>query len=102
VAAKARGVKLGSARPGHWRGREQARLEGVRKAVRKRSAQEAYTDIYPVATKLRENGSSLRDIASRLNDMGHVTRRGKPWNPVQVRVVLARAKLPAAGYSPRG
>jgi DNA invertase Pin-like site-specific DNA recombinase len=100
AAAKARGVKLGSARPGHWRGREQARLEGAKKAtkraaeVRKRAAEEAYSDIYQVVTKLRENGLSLREIASRLNDMGHVTRRGKSWNPVQVSVVLARAKLP--------
>ena len=31
-AAKARGVKLGSARPGHWNGREEARLAGLAKA----------------------------------------------------------------------
>src|SRR2546422_7041456 len=32
AAAKARGVKLGSARPGHWRGREDARQAGLAKA----------------------------------------------------------------------
>jgi DNA invertase Pin-like site-specific DNA recombinase len=30
AAAKARGVKLGSARPGHWDGREDRRLAGVK------------------------------------------------------------------------
>ena len=30
AAAKARGTKLGSARPGHWEGREDARLAGAR------------------------------------------------------------------------
>ncbi len=34
-AAKARGVNLGSVRPGHWEGKEQARLEGGRKGLRK-------------------------------------------------------------------
>ena len=32
-AAKARGVKLGSARPGHWDGREDRRLAGVKAAA---------------------------------------------------------------------
>lgn len=97
AAAKARGVKLGSARPGHWKGREDARLRGALAATKKaaemrqRAAQEAYTDIYPVVSKLREEGLSLRDIASQLTQMGHVTRRGKPWNPVQVSVLVKRS-----------
>ncbi len=101
AAAKARGTKLGSARPGHWKGREEARLRGAMKATkraaeaRQRAAQEAYTDIYPVVSKLHDKGLSLRNIASELNEMGHVTRRGKPWNPVQVNVVLQRAKRSA-------
>ena len=33
AAAKARGVKLGSARPGHWDGREDRRLAGTRLAA---------------------------------------------------------------------
>ncbi len=97
AAAKARGAKLGSARPGHWKGREQARLAGLAKArqrsatVLKQAADEAYRDIYPVVTELRGKGLSLRQIAAELNAMGHTTRRGKPWNPMQVKHVLARA-----------
>ena len=33
AAAKARGTKLGSARPGHWKGREHLRQAAIRKAV---------------------------------------------------------------------
>jgi len=32
AAAKARGGKLGSARHGHWEGREERRLKGMEKA----------------------------------------------------------------------
>ncbi len=103
AAAKARGVKLGSARPGHWKGREKARLAGALKAskraveVRREAAQEAYTDIYPAIAQMHSDGLSLRKIAGRLNDMGHVTRRGKPWNPVQVSVVLNRGATDPLG-----
>ena len=34
---------------------------------------------------------SLRQIADRLNTDGHTTRRGRPWDPVQVARVLGRA-----------
>lgn len=97
TAAKARGTKLGSARPGHWHGREQLRLAGLAKAreraaeANKRAADEAYTDIYPTVTELRVKGMSLQAIAGELNAMGHTTRRGKPWNPMQVLHVLKRA-----------
>ena len=97
AAAKARGVKLGSARPGHWQGREQARLAGLAKAseraaqVNRRAANDAYADIYPVVSELRDKGFSLRAIAAELNAMGHTTRRGKSWNPMQVSHVLDRA-----------
>jgi hypothetical protein len=38
--------------------------------------------------EMREGGLSLRQIAGRLNAEGHTTRRGRPWNPVQVKRVL--------------
>ena len=44
-----------------------------------------------IIRELHEEGLSLREIADRLNSMGHVTRRGKAWNPVQVSRVLSRA-----------
>jgi DNA invertase Pin-like site-specific DNA recombinase len=101
TTAKARGTLLGSARPGHWDGREAARLAGAKAGAvaatkaRRESARDAYTDLVPFAVKLKSEGLSLREIAVRLNDAGHTTRRGKPWNPVQVARVLERAESTA-------
>src|SRR6516162_8930543 len=65
-AAKARGAKLGSARPGHWNGREDKRVKGLEKA-RKASAErisaaavDAYADILPMMTEMRERGEGLQ------------------------------------------
>jgi DNA invertase Pin-like site-specific DNA recombinase len=97
AAAKARGKLLGSARPGHWEGREQARLAGLEKArsasgkAIRQKADEAYADLLPAVTKLKAEGLSLQSIADRLNAEGHTTRRGRPWNAVQVSRVLKRA-----------
>jgi hypothetical protein len=41
--------------------------------------------------EMREKGMTLQAIASELNTQGHTTRRGKPWNIVQVSRVLERA-----------
>ena len=96
AAAKARGVKLGSARPGHWEGREDRRVAGVRAAgkaageAHARAADEAYGDLIPIVGKLRAKGLTLREVADRLNRMGHTTRRGKSWSPTQVARVLRR------------
>ncbi|MCA9122913.1 MAG: recombinase family protein [Planctomycetaceae bacterium] len=97
AAAKARGVKLGSARPGHWEGKEGTRQAGLKKA-RKAAAQahseafnEGYADLFPIVKALHEAGSSLQAIADELNEQGHTTRTGKPWNRMQVSRVLQRA-----------
>jgi DNA invertase Pin-like site-specific DNA recombinase len=101
-AAKARGTLLGSARLGHWEGREKARQQGakigakVSAEVRSKAAVEAYSDLVPAIDAYKAEGLSLREIAAKLNVDGHTTRRGKPWNPVQVARVLERAK--AAGF----
>ncbi len=95
-AAKARGAKLGSARPGHWKGREARRLAGARKGAKAageslaRAAAEVYGDLRPLIAEFRQRGLSLRDIAEELNGLGHTTRRGHRWNPVQVRRILER------------
>ncbi len=95
-AFKARGGKLGSAREGHWDGREDARLAGLSKArsvavkVRQEKASETYTDLLPSIAAMKSEGLSLRDIAAKLTAEGHATRRGKPWNPVQVSRILTR------------
>ena len=97
-AAKARGTKLGSSRPGHWEGHEDARRQGSRSGgaaaglAHQAAARGAYSDLVPLVAGWKAEGLSLRQIAARLNDEGHTTRRGRPWNPMQVNRVLAMAK----------
>jgi DNA invertase Pin-like site-specific DNA recombinase len=98
AAAKRRGTLLGSARPGHWDGREDARMKGLAKArevggkVISAKARDAYVDLAPTMLEWRTGGLTLKQIGDRLNSEGHTTRRGKPWNPVQVARVLQRAE----------
>lgn len=98
-AAKARGTKLGSSRPGHWDGREDARLRGAKKGsavakrVRSEAADEAYADLYGRLKEIRDEGQTLRQIADDLNSEGHTTRRGKQWNSTQVLRVLKLASV---------
>jgi DNA invertase Pin-like site-specific DNA recombinase len=96
AAAKKRGIKLGSARPGHWKGREERRLVGARKGAKvageslSRAAAEAYGDLRPIVSDLRQRRLSLRAIAIELNTQGHTTRRGRSWNAVQVARLVNR------------
>lgn len=95
-AAKARGTKLGSSRPGHWKGREARRLAGsvagakAAAELHRKAASEAYTDLAPIVGELRERGCTQMQIAERLNELGHTTRRGKAWNHVQVARLIQR------------
>lgn len=97
AAAKARGVKLGSARPGHWEGREDRRQYGVHNAAKAagechaRRTKEAYSDILPVVVSMRGRGNTLQQIADWLNTMEHTTRRGCEWKPMQVARLLRRS-----------
>jgi len=97
AATRARGTQLGSARPGHWDGREDKRLAGLKlgrlsaAASHREAAQEAYADLFPVVKQLHAEGKSLQVIADALNEQAHESRRGKPWNAVQVMRVLRRA-----------
>ncbi len=82
---------MGSARRGHWEGRENRRLARSKARVpmpaaeaHRNAAREAYSDLVPMMRELRTAGQTLQAIADKLNAMGHTTRRGKPWNPVQV------------------
>jgi DNA invertase Pin-like site-specific DNA recombinase len=96
AAAKARGMLLGSARPGHWRGVENRRLEGALKGgrrsakLRTAAAVEAYAEILPAIEQLKGEGSSLREIADKLNADGQTTTSGRPWNHMLVKRVLSR------------
>lgn len=81
--AAARGVKLGSSDPNHWKGREHKR--GWKKAVpaasaaRTKKANEHYQYILPEIKARRERGESLEEIITWLNDNGHTTTVGKPF-----------------------
>jgi DNA invertase Pin-like site-specific DNA recombinase len=96
AAAKRRGVLLGSARPGHWEGREDRRALGVRKATkvaaaeRTKDAASAYSFLMPTIRELRDDGETLDAIANTLNEAGHVTRRGKPFHPLMISRLLER------------
>jgi DNA invertase Pin-like site-specific DNA recombinase len=98
AAYKARGGKLGSAREGHWDGREDRRRAGAIKGaaasvrVRHKKAVEGYADILPEMRQHRAAGLSLRAIAAKLTEAGHTTRRGKPWSAMQVKLVLERVE----------
>jgi DNA invertase Pin-like site-specific DNA recombinase len=99
AAAKKRGVALGSARPGHWTGREEARLRGARKGsaasarVRAERAAEAVADLMPRMRQLRDQGASLRKIAAELNAQGQSTSRGCEWTAMAVKRALDRSNV---------
>jgi DNA invertase Pin-like site-specific DNA recombinase len=94
AALKARGVKLGSARPGARRLAGGANPEASKRAgeVSAANATAAYDEIAPLVCQLRADGVSLQAIADHLNAEGHTTRQGKPWNKVQVMRVLERSQ----------
>jgi DNA invertase Pin-like site-specific DNA recombinase len=94
AAYKTRGGLLGANRPNARRLEGGFHLEGARKGamVSKTLADEAYADLKPSMLEWRSEGLSLREIASKLNSEGHTTRRGKPWNAMQVKRVLERTK----------
>lgn len=93
---KNKGVKLGSAREGHFDGMEERRAEWLQKAskaagtVHKKNADAAYEDIIENMKAMRAEGLSLQAIADQLTEQGHSTRTGKNWNKMQVRNVLLR------------
>ncbi|MVN87612.1 resolvase [Deinococcus sp. HMF7620] len=90
AARKARGLKLG-------------KPENLTPAARQAGAASTFTravqDMRTVAAyagALRAQGLSLRAIAAHLETHGFRTRKGGPWNAVQVKRVLDRQKLIAA------
>jgi DNA invertase Pin-like site-specific DNA recombinase len=91
--AEATAGKLGSALPecrdnlSHEARKKGAKSAGVRAG---QLADEAYTDLAPMMIAWRAEGLSQRAISDRLNAAGHTTRRGRPWNQVQVLRCLRR------------
>ena len=93
AAYKRRGGLLGGSRPECRNLTQAGRKRGARAsgAAAARMAGAAYVDLLPALTEWKAAGWSQQAIADELNRQGHTTRRGKPWNQVQVMRVLARA-----------
>ena len=93
-AAKAKGVKLGSARPGHWDGREH--LRNWRKAAaasieaRQEKAAQRYKKLLPEIKRRREAGETLATITAWLNSQGFVTKSRKPYTAANLRRIVER------------
>ena len=102
-ALKARGVKLGSARDGHWEGltksgesmveRRDFGLEKAHLASRETVQEEMsrqYEPLVPWIREMREAGLTLQSIVDALNAKGCRTRRDKSWNMPTLRRVILR------------
>jgi DNA invertase Pin-like site-specific DNA recombinase len=88
AAAKARGVKLGND-GSNLANRKKGAVCGA--ASRKAAADQRAADVMPVIRELRSNGiSSLRQIASALNERSIPAARGGAWSPAQVLRVMQR------------
>jgi DNA invertase Pin-like site-specific DNA recombinase len=94
AAYRARGGLLGAQLAQCRNLTQKARLKGAQAAgvAVARKAAEAYADLLPAMTEMRAGGATLQQIAGKLNDDGHTTRRGRPWNTVQVARVLNRGE----------
>ena len=97
AVARQRGVKLGTARPGHhidWRlGQRHGLAKAVAAASAKRSQQaaDAYGFLLDDMRAWREAGESLTSIAGQLNTAGHRLTNGGEFHPVAVYRILSRS-----------
>ena len=94
-SAKLKGKKLGSARPGHWDGREDKRgvfSEGMKKHLTAKSekARQYYAYLLPRIKLMRENGDTIQQIVDWLNDNGHVTSTGRAWSTSVLYEIISR------------
>jgi len=91
---KSDGVPLGSARPGHWKGREHKR--GWKKAVpaaskaRSERALREYQWLLPEIKQRRARGDTMSEIAQWLNDNGKTTTAGKPFTQASLWRIIQR------------
>lgn len=88
-ALLARGVLLGSRRPGHWDGREDQREAGRQKAtekaaeLRRELSAPVYAEVRAVVASMPH--ATLRAVADELDRRGILTPRGSSWTPTGVR-----------------
>jgi DNA invertase Pin-like site-specific DNA recombinase len=93
--------KLGASLPQCRNLTPEGRVKGLDRSakVRRAKAVEAYSDLAEYMQGLRGQGLTLLAIAEMLEEDGHTTRRGKPWNAVQVKRVLNRAGVDTSRLS---
>lgn len=88
AAAKEKGVKLGSARVDHWKGREHLRgwKKGVVNSVKARGERvlSTYGFLIPAMQEMLDAGQSYAKIAAWLNDNDHQTSKGSKFTPAAV------------------
>jgi DNA invertase Pin-like site-specific DNA recombinase len=95
-SAKLKGKKLGSARPGHWEGKEHLRgvfSEGMKKARQSKSEEirNYYESALPHIRLMRLNGDSLAKIVAWLNNtMKFRTYSEKPFTEIALHRVISR------------
>jgi len=102
-ALQAKGVQLGSNRPGHWEGltktgvlraeRRDYGLQKAREASRKANQEKMsthYEPIVPWIREMREAGLTLNQIVDTLNQRGCLTTRGNVWNIATLHRVIAK------------
>ena len=102
-SARLKGKKLGSARPGHWDGKEHLRgvfSEGMKKSLKDRSAdvRRHYSIMLPTIRMMLRNGSTQNEIVKFLNDDGQCTSKKRPFTQSVLQTVIARyldTKVPA-------
>ena len=94
-ALRHRGIALGSAREGHWEGREHLRAAGGAKgryiAARNRRNMSApiYAEVRDIVAANDLGGMSLRGIAAEINARGLETPNGSTWTAASIRRALA-------------
>ena len=92
---KAKGVPLGSARPGHWDGREHKRgwngMDPIkRQELMKQRLNETYKEVLPLILTLRERCEDTKSIAEVLRRRGFKTSRGCEYSSSTVYAILGR------------
>jgi hypothetical protein len=60
--------------------------------VARANSDAAYVGLADEIRDLRDRALSFRELADRLTEDGHTSRRDKPWNPTQVKRVLERIR----------
>src|SRR5271157_4641249 len=94
-SAKLKGAKLGSARPGHWDGKEDKRgvfSVGMKEhlAVKSEKARRYYEAFLPRIKLMRSNGDTIKQIVDWLNGERLTTSTGRPWSTSVLYEVMAR------------